>query len=46
MEERLSVGTPVLLEIDLEGARQVREAMPEATLVSWPHRPGRCSPDD
>jgi guanylate kinase len=33
VEERLSVGTPVLLEIDLEGARQVREAMPEATLV-------------
>jgi len=31
--ERLQAGTPTLLEIDLQGARQVREAMPEAQLV-------------
>lgn len=29
----LSAGTSVLLEIDLQGARQVREAMPESLLV-------------
>ncbi|WP_103504619.1 MULTISPECIES: guanylate kinase [Streptomyces] len=31
--ERLSAGEPVLLEIDLQGARLVRESMPEARLV-------------
>jgi guanylate kinase len=31
--ERLDRGEPVLLEIELEGARQVRRAMPEALLV-------------
>ncbi len=31
--ERLATGTPALLEIDLAGARQVREAMPEARFV-------------
>jgi guanylate kinase len=31
--ERLDRGEPVLLEIELEGARQVRAAMPEALLV-------------
>jgi guanylate kinase len=31
--ERLAAGLPVLLEIDLQGARQVRDAMPEALLV-------------
>ncbi|MEY9873510.1 guanylate kinase [Streptacidiphilus sp. MAP12-33] len=30
---RLESGEPVLLEIDLQGARQVRESMPEAQLV-------------
>jgi guanylate kinase len=30
---RLESGTPVLLEIDLQGARQVRRQMPEAQLV-------------
>ncbi|GAA3770805.1 guanylate kinase [Plantactinospora mayteni] len=30
---RLSAGQPVLLPIDLRGARQVRAAMPEARLV-------------
>lgn len=29
----LAAGTPVLLEIDLQGARQVRKAMPEALMV-------------
>lgn len=49
--DRLEAGEPVLLEIDLQGARLVRESMPEALLVflappSWdelvrrPHRPG------
>ncbi|MFB6605982.1 guanylate kinase [Streptomyces noursei] len=31
--DRLAAGEPVLLEIDLQGARQVRESMPEAHLV-------------
>ncbi|MDX3642519.1 guanylate kinase [Streptomyces sp. MB09-02B] len=31
--ERLERGEPVLLEIDLQGARQVRETMPDAQLV-------------
>jgi guanylate kinase len=30
---RLQQGIPVLLKIDLQGARQVREAMPSAQLV-------------
>lgn len=33
VEEHLARGVPVLLEIELEGARQVRAAMPEARLV-------------
>lgn len=33
VEEHLGAGVPTLLEIDLQGARQVREAMPEARLV-------------
>jgi guanylate kinase len=33
VEERLAVGVPVLLEIDLAGARQVRRAVPGALLV-------------
>jgi guanylate kinase len=33
VEARLSEGLPALLEIDLQGARQVRAAMPEALLV-------------
>ncbi|MFD5396507.1 guanylate kinase [Streptomyces sp. NPDC127097] len=31
--DRLAAGEPVLLEIDLQGARQVRESMAEAELV-------------
>lgn len=31
--ERLEAGVPVLLEIELQGARQVRASMPEALLV-------------
>jgi len=31
--DRLATGTPTLLEIDLQGARQVRTAMPEALQV-------------
>lgn len=31
--ERLEADVPTLLEIDLQGARQVRQAMPEARLV-------------
>lgn len=31
--ERLDAGEPVLLEIDLQGARLVRESMPDAQLV-------------
>lgn len=33
VETRLRDGEPVLLKIDLQGARQVRRAMPEAQLV-------------
>lgn len=33
VEERLAAGEPVLLEIDLQGARQVRDTMPEARFV-------------
>jgi len=31
--DRLAAGVPILLEIDLQGARQVRAAMPEALQV-------------
>jgi guanylate kinase len=31
--DHLAAGTPALLEIELQGARQVRAAMPEAYLV-------------
>jgi len=33
VRERLAAGQPALLKIDLQGARQVRRAMPEARLV-------------
>lgn len=33
VEEQLAAGRPVLLEIDLQGARQVKQAMPEAQLI-------------
>jgi len=33
VEERLAAGLPALLEIELQGARQVREAMPAAQFV-------------
>lgn len=33
VEDALAAGKPCLLEIDLAGARQVKEAMPEALLV-------------
>ncbi|HZG02827.1 MAG TPA: guanylate kinase [Streptomyces sp.] len=33
VQERLEAGDPVLLEIDLQGARLVRASMPEARLV-------------
>ena len=33
LEDRLRAGRPVVLEIEVQGARQVREAMPEALQV-------------
>jgi guanylate kinase len=33
VEARLAAGQPVLMKIDLQGARQVKAAMPEARLV-------------
>lgn len=33
VQERLEAGIPVLLEIDLQGARQVRQSMPSSRLV-------------
>jgi len=33
VRERLSRGVPVLLEIDLQGARQIRASVPDARLV-------------
>ena len=33
LERRVQAGTPVVLEIEVQGARQVREAMPEAVQV-------------
>ena len=33
LERRLEAGAPVVLEIEVQGARQVREAMPEAVAV-------------
>ncbi len=33
LERRLAAGAPVVLEIEVQGARQVREALPEAVLV-------------
>jgi guanylate kinase len=33
VEEHLRAGDPVLLEIEIQGARQVRELMPDALLV-------------
>lgn len=33
LERRLAAGEPVVLEIELQGARQVRESMPEALQV-------------
>ena len=33
LEERIRAGVPVVLEIEVQGARQVRQAMPEAVQV-------------
>jgi guanylate kinase len=33
LERRTSAGVPVVLEIELQGARQVRETMPEAVQI-------------
>src|ERR1700722_14412244 len=33
LEDRVSEGVPVVLEIEVQGARQVREKMPEAVQV-------------
>ncbi len=33
VRDALKAGSPVLIEVDLEGARSIRKTMPEATLV-------------
>ena len=33
MERRLAEGRSVVLEIEVQGARQIRDAMPEAVLI-------------
>jgi guanylate kinase len=33
LEQRINQGTPVLLEIEVQGARQVRQTMPEAVQI-------------
>lgn len=33
VEEKLAAGVPALLEIDLQGARQVKESMPDAQFI-------------
>ncbi|WP_019815970.1 guanylate kinase [Saccharomonospora saliphila] len=48
VERALAAGRPAVLEIELNGARQVRAAMPEARLVmllppSWPELVGRLT---
>lgn len=48
VDERRSAGTPVLLEIEVQGARQVREQVPGALLVflappSWEILEGRLT---
>lgn len=40
VQEALDAGRPVILEIDLQGARQIRETMPDARLISWLLRAG------
>ena len=41
VQERLQNEKSVVLEIELQGARQVRDAMPEAVQVFVKPRPGR-----
>ena len=48
VEQRRAAGTPVLLEIEVQGARQVRQAVPGALLVflappSWEVLEGRLT---
>ncbi len=48
VEKALAEGRPAILEIELQGARQVRKAMPEARLVmlmppSWDELVGRLT---
>jgi ribose 1,5-bisphosphokinase PhnN len=42
VRRRLAEGAPALLEIELQGARQVRAREPEAQLVFPRRRPGVC----
>ena len=41
VRDALSEGRPVLVEVDIVGARNVARMMPEANTCFWPRRPGR-----
>ena len=41
VQEAMVAGRPVLVEVDLAGARNVKAAMPEAETVFLAHRPGK-----
>ena len=45
VEDQLATGRPVLLEIELEGARQVRRSFPDGFQIFWLHPVSTSSND-